>query len=145
MYLRAISIGYAVRGESFHALIHSAFQSSLNLRLNKVNRLLTLTTSSEDDLPQGIRLDAPIGFSFEKFQTGEAAVCKDGILHIENSSLTIQLQGARRYQCDLSVLMIDLSKPIVSAAWSSVWEALNKRQILSGSEIVAQDLFRGGE
>jgi hypothetical protein len=41
--------------------------------------------------------------------------------------------------------MVDLSKPIVSAAWSFVWDALNKRQILSGSEIVAQHLFRVSE
>jgi hypothetical protein len=145
MYIRAISIGYAVSGESFDASIHSVFQSSLNLRLNKVNRLLTLTTSSEDDLPQGIRLDAPIGFSFENFQTGEAAVCKDGILHIDNTSLTVQLSGARRWKCDLPTLMVDASNPVVSAAWSLVWDALNKRQILSGSEIVAQDLFRVSE
>ena len=141
MYLRAISIGYAVPDESFDALVHSVFQSSINLRLNRINRLLTLTTSSEDNLPQGIRLDAPIGFSFEKFQTGESAVCRDGILHIENSSLTIQLHGARRYKCDLPALVVDTSSAGVSTAWSFVWEALNKRQRLSKSEIIAKEIF----
>ena len=103
--------------------------------------MLTLTTSSEDNLPQGIRLDAPIGFSFEKFQTGESAVCRDGILHIENSSLTIQLHGARRYKCDLPALVVDTSSAGVSTAWSFVWEALNKRQRLSKSEIIAKEIF----
>jgi hypothetical protein len=145
MYLRAISIGYAVPVDRFDASVHSVFQSSINLRLNNVNRLLTLTVSSEDDLPQGIRLEAPRDFTFEKFQTGERAVCKDGILYIENTSLTIQLHGARRWKCDLPALMVDTSNPVVSAAWSLVWDALNKRQRLSESEIVAEDLFRLGE
>ena len=113
----------------------------MNLRLNKVNRLLTLTVSSEDELPQGIRLDAPQGFTFEKFQAGEPAVCRDGILHLENPSLTIQLHGARRYECDLAALMIDMSNPAVSAAWRTVWDALNKRQRRSESEIIGEDLF----
>ena len=82
MYLTAISIGYAVPDGNFDASVHSVFQSAINLRLNKANRLLTLLASSETDLPQGIRLDAPRCFSFERFQTGEPAICKDGILHL---------------------------------------------------------------
>jgi hypothetical protein len=145
MYLRAVSIGYVVPSESFDASVHSAFQSSLNLRLNTVNRLLTLTGSSDDDLPQGIRLDAPKDFTFEEFQTGEPVSCRDGILSFENSSLTIQLLGARRWQCNLPSLEFDITNPAISAAWTLVWEALNKRQRLSESEIVAEDLFRLGK
>lgn len=145
MYLPAISIGYAVPSRNFDASVHSIFQSAINLRLNRANRLLTLLASGEGDLPQGIRLDAPDGFSFEEFQMGEPAVCRDGILYFENSSLTIQLSGARRWKCDLPTLKFDITNPPVSAAWSFVWEALNKRQILSESEIVAQDLFHLGE
>src|SRR5512133_2176713 len=100
MYLRAISIGYAVPGESFEASIHSVFQSSINLRLNRVNRLLTLTGSSEGDLPQGIRLEVPKGFTFEGFQPGDPAICRGDILYFEKSSLTIQLSGARRWKYD---------------------------------------------
>lgn len=131
--------------DRFDATVHSVFQSSLNLRLNRINRLITLTVSNEGDLPQGIRLNAPEGFTFEKFQIGEGALCRDGILHLENSSLTIQLHGARRYECDLPALMVDATNPVVSAAWSLVWEALNKRQKLSVAEIIAEDLFRLGE
>jgi hypothetical protein len=143
MYLTAISVGYAVPAGNFAASVHSVFQSALNLRLKKNNGLLlTLLASGEGELPQGIRLDTPKDFSFEDFQTSQPAVCKDSILHFENSSLTIQLSGARRWKCDLPALKFDVTTPTVSATWSLVWEALNKRQISLGSEIVAGDLLR---
>jgi hypothetical protein len=141
MYLRAISIGYAVPNENFDASVHSVFQSALNLRVNGENELLTLIASGEGDLPQGIRVDAPANFSFEKSEVGEPAVCRDGILHFENSSLTVQLSEARRWKCDLPALEFDITNPRVSTAWSLVWESLNKRQRLKESDIVAEDLF----
>ena len=142
MYLPAITIGYAVPDGNFAASVHSAFQSALNLRLNGENLLLTLVVSGEADLPQGIRLDTPEGFSFENFSLGEPVVCKDGILYFEKSSLTVQLSRARRWKCDLPALKFDPAAPPVSAAWSLVWEALNERQRLSEAEIVAEELFR---
>jgi hypothetical protein len=141
MYLSAISIGYAVPNGNFNASVHSAFQSALNLRLNAEDPLLTMVTFREGDLPQGIRLNTPDGFSFEVIQIGKPAFCRDGILHFESSPLTIQLNGARRWKCDLSALRFDLANPAVSAAWTRVWETLNKRQRLTGSEIVAEDVF----
>lgn len=141
MYLAAISIGYTVPAERFDASVHSVFQSALNLRLDGENGLLTLIAAREGDLPQGIRLDPPDGFSFEEIQIGEPAFCRDGILHFESSSLTIQLNGARRWKCDLPALRFDLTNPSVSTAWTHVWETLNRRQRLTGSEIVAEDLF----
>ena len=142
MYLRAISMGYAVPNENFDSSVHSVFPSALNLRLDGENGLLTLIASDEGDLPQGIRLDAPADFSFEKIETGERAVCGAGILHFENTSLTVQLSGARRWKCDLSALEFDITNPKVFSARSLVWEALNKRQRFKESEVVAEDLFR---
>ena len=141
MHLSAISAGYAVPSENFDASVHSIFQSALNLRLDGENGLLTLMAAREGDLPRGIRLDTPDGFSFEGIQIGEPAFCRDAILHFESSSLTIQLNGARRWKCDLSALRFDVANPAVSAAWTRVWETLNRRQRLTGSEIVAEDLF----
>lgn len=141
MYLRAISLGYAVPDTNFDAVVHSVFQSALNLRLPGENHLLTLVASDEGDLPQGIRLNVPEGLSFESFQVGEPAVCRDGILHFEKNFLTIQLSGARRWKCDLPALKFDPANPAVSAAWNFVWETLNERQRLSESEIVAEELF----
>jgi hypothetical protein len=131
-----------VPNEIFNASVHSVFQSALNLRVNGEDRLLTLIASGEGDLPQGIRLDAPADFSFEKIAIGEPAMCRDGILHFENISLTVQLSGARRWKCDLPALKFDITNPVVSAAWRLVWEALNKRQRFKESEVVAEDLFR---
>jgi hypothetical protein len=141
MYLPAISIGYAVPVENFDATVHSTFHSALNLRLNEEVGLLTLVVSTEGDLPQGIRLDTPERFSFEGIQTGETVVCRDGILNFETSSLTVQLNGARRWKCDLPALKFNSTNPAASAAWGFVWNALNKRQRLMGSEIIAEDLF----
>jgi len=142
MSFTAISIGYAVPTEGFDAAVHSAFQSALNLRLHGDDGLLTLLASSEGDLPQGIRLNTPKDFSFEEIQAGEAARCRDGILHFKNSSLAIQLNGARRWKCDLPRLKFDSTRPAASAAWDFVWHLLNKGQRLTGSEIVADDLFQ---
>jgi hypothetical protein len=141
MYLRAISMGDAVPDKNFDASVHSVFKSALNLRLNGEHGLLTLITSGEGDLPQGIRVELHEDFSFEKIEVGESAVYRDGLVHFENSSLTVQLSGARRWKCDLPALEFDITNPAVSDAWSFVWDALNKRQRLKESEIVAEDLF----
>ncbi|MBN2118278.1 MAG: DUF2877 domain-containing protein [Anaerolineales bacterium] len=141
MYLRAISLGYAVPDGNFEAEAHSVFQSALNLHLNSEDNLLTLIASSEGDLPQGIRLDTPEGFSFENFRVGDLMICRDEILVFEKDSLTIQLSEARRWKCDLPALRFDPADPAVAAAWSFVWEVLNARQRLSEAEIVAQELL----
>lgn len=145
MSFTVISIGYAVPTQGFDATVHSAFQSALNLRLRGEERLLTLLASSEGDLPQGIRLNTPKDFSFEEIQAGEAVRCRDGILHFETGSLAIQLNGARRWKCNLPALGFDPTNPSISAAWGFVWETLNERQRLTGSEIVAENLFRLSE
>jgi len=141
MYLRAISIGYAVPDGNFAASVHSVFRSALNLRLED-NHLLTLIAPGEGDLPQGIRLDAPEDFSFEAFQVGEPGVCKASILSFERSSLTVQLSGARRWKCDLPAQAGRTGSPTcLPAWWNLVWTALNARQRLSKAEIIADELL----
>jgi|WetSurMetagenome_2_1015567.scaffolds.fasta_scaffold126038_3 hypothetical protein len=141
MYIPAITLGYAVPAVDFEASVHSVFHSAMNLRLLDGNGLLTLVVSSEPDLPQGIRLDTPEGFSFENVQIGESAICREGILYFEDSHLSVHLSNARRWKCDLSKLEIDTGNPVISAAWSLVWEALNKRQKRLHAEIIADDLL----
>lgn len=143
MYLTAISIGYAVPRMDFDATVHSVFKSAINLRLTRGYKLLTLVASSEADLPQGIRVDTPDDFSFEIFSAGEQVTCRDDVLRF--GSLTIELRGARRWKCDLPALQADMANPTVATAWRCVWHALNKRQIQSNAEIIAQDLFRSDE
>lgn len=149
MQLRAVSLGYAVPDESFDASIHSVFQSALNLRVNGEIHLLTLV-SGANDLPQGIRLDAPEMFSFGDyrvgdFRVGQLAICRDGILYFENNTLTIQLSGARRWKCDLPALGFDPAGPAASTAWSFVWKTLNERQRSSQVEIIAEELLTGSK
>ncbi|MDP2975839.1 MAG: DUF2877 domain-containing protein, partial [Anaerolineales bacterium] len=148
MYIEALSVGCGLPRANFDACVHSVFQSAANLRLARRSRLLTLLASSQADLPQGIRLDTPQGFSFERLHVGEQATCRDGLLSFENSSLTIELRGASRWKCDLPSLNADMTDPAVAAAWESVWQALNERQALPDSDRVgaaqslAGDLFR---
>ena len=142
MVLPAITLGYAVPTGDFDASVHSIFHSAMNLRLKDGDAFLTLVLSSEPDLPQGIRLDAPEGFSFEKFHIGELAICRDGILHLEKSRLSVQLRNAWHREYDLSRLEIDTGNPAVSAAWDLAWEALNERQKRLNAEIIAEDLLR---
>jgi hypothetical protein len=141
MVISAISMGYAVPSGNFDASVHSAFQSALNLRVRGEDGLLTLIASDQGDLPQGIRVNIPEGFTFEGFQTGEHVVCRDGILHFETGPLTIQLSEARRWKCDLTALGFDPTNPAVAAAWTMVWKILNKRQRRFGGEIVAEDVL----
>jgi hypothetical protein len=143
MYLKAISVGDAVPRTNFDAAVHSVFQSAINLRLNNGDDLLTLVTSNEADLPQGIRVNTPRDFSFEIFSAGEPVTCQDDILRLD--SLTIELRGAGRWKCDLPALCADMTNPAAATAWQSVWDALNERQIQLEAEIIAKDLFRSDE
>jgi len=143
MRLNAISIGDAVPCADFNAAVHSVFRSAINLRLNDGDNLLTLVTSNEADIPQGIRVDTPTGFSFEIFRVGEQVACRDDILHFD--SLMIELRGAKRWKCDLPALRADMTNAAVATAWQSVWDALNKRQIQLNAEIIAKDLFRSDD
>ena len=145
MVLKAISIGDAVPRMDFDATVHSVFRSAINLRLNNGDNLLTLVTSSEADLPQGIRVDSPADFSFEIFHAGEPMTCRDDTLRFASSALTIDLRGAESFICDLPSLQADMANPSAATAWQRVWQALNERQVQSQAEIIAQDLFRFDE
>jgi hypothetical protein len=143
MYFKAISIGYAIPRADFDAAVHSVFRSALNLRLKGAEDLLTLVASSEADLPQGIRVDAPDDFTFEIFHTGERVTCHADILRL--GSLMIELRDAQRWKCDLPALQVDLTTQAVSTSWQRAWQILNERQIQLQAEIIAQNLFRVDE
>jgi len=145
MYLEAASIGCAVPQPAFDASVHSVFRSAANLQLEKGGKLVTLVGSGEADLPQGIRLDTPADFSFASLGVGEAAACWDGILRLDCISLIVDLRKACIWKCDLPALNVDITDPAVESAWRAVWQALNKRQLLSGAEIIADDLLRSNE
>lgn len=136
MNLIALSIGEAVPPTDFDAAVHSVFRSAVNLQLNNANTMLTLTAADQADLPQGIRLDTPSGFSFEILHPAEPVIHRNGTLRL--SSLTIDLRCASLWTCNLPALQTDLTHPKVAAAWQTVWQALNARQRRTNAEIIAE-------
>jgi hypothetical protein len=141
--LEAISLGYAVPRRDFDANVHSVFSEAANLQSGKGRLLLTLVTAECADLPQGIRLEAPPAFSFEKeLHPGDRMVCRNSLLRDEQRRLSIDLRHARRWRCKLPDLDADEIAPPVAAAWISVWQALDERQRRTGTQIRAAELFR---
>jgi len=141
MTLRALSIGQAVP-LAFTATVHSTFRSALNLCRSDDDHLLTLLTADEADLPQGIRLDTPPDFSFERFQRGEAVSCRANRLCC--ATLTLDLGTASRWRCDLPSLRADLDQAPVAAAWRRAWEGLNQHQMEAQTALRAEELWTEG-
>ncbi len=137
MSLEAVCLGYAVPRRGFDAEIHSAFPSAANLRLLRDNRLLTLVAIGEADLPQGIRVNTPEGYSFEELRAGESITCRNGILRCDETPLTIDLRPAKRWKCDLPALAADMNEPFSDAAWKSVKCLLEERQSSAGNGLPA--------
>ena len=141
MVINAITLGYAVPHNGFEASVHSSFRSAANLKLDGDRYLLTLLVRSETDLPQGIRVNSPQGFSFENLPINERIICQDGILRFERSLLMIDLKKALRWECNLSTFSLETTSLQFSAAWRKVWQLLNDRQRLYGAEIVTENLL----
>ncbi len=133
----AVCLGYAVPRRGFAAEVHSTFSSAANLQLFRRGLILTLVTIGEADLPQGIRVDTPEGFSFEELRQGERVTCRNGILHCEQASLNVDLRPARRWKCDLPALEVDLNEPTSLAAWRLVKNMLEERQFTTRNWLTA--------
>jgi hypothetical protein len=125
----------------FDVVVHSVFRSAVNLKPKGESLLFTLLVSGETDLPQGIRLDTPTGFSFEELPVGILGICQSGILSLESFSLTMDLRNANRWDSNLLTLRANMNNPSVIAAWQSAWQTLNDQQVNSGSGLIAEDLF----
>ncbi len=65
MRLQAISVGIGVVHNHFNGFIHSVFHHACNISIDNQS-LITLLSSSLGNLPQGIRLDTPSDFTFER-------------------------------------------------------------------------------
>lgn len=142
MILQALSIGESVSQADFDAVVHSAFRSALNLRLEN-NELLTLVLPDQPDLPNGIRVDAPADFSFVGFRIGERAARRGDTLRF--ASLTVGLSGAPKWISTLTALRFDSSDLSSLSAWQAVWRTLNARQRLARATIVADELLAPNE
>ena len=139
MELVAISKGYGLPATGTTGLVHSVFERAINLSSVEKNGLLTTITSEEVDLPQGIRVITPTGFSFETIMVGEAFQFSNNACHV--GQLTIRLETARVWRCDLPSLNLDLNHPQAISAWKTVWIDLNHRQEAAKATLQAKDLF----
>ncbi len=141
--LEAISLGYAVPRGDFNATVQSVFPEAANLQSGSANRLLTVVTVDCADLPQAIRIDSPRGFSLmNRLHTGDRITCHNGILRDKKERLSIDLRQAKPWKCKLPRLDPEEITPLVSAAWTSVWQALDERQKHTSAEIYASELFQ---
>jgi hypothetical protein len=140
--LVALTTGYAVPHRAFRARVHSVFPSAANLKLENTNDLLSLVAASGDDVPQGIRVDTPTDFTFDRLHTNEPAVCHRHVLRLEQSRLVIDLTPAVRWQCDLLRLAFQPAGSLFRKAWRHTWAALNRQQERSASQVVAANLLR---
>jgi hypothetical protein len=141
MNLNAITKGYAVPQEEFEASIHSVFRSAINLKFENRWDLLTIVASRETDLPQGIRVDTPLDFTFEDLLINERVTCRSGILHFEKSALMIDLRKAELWECNLTALQFETKNTKARNAWRVAWNLLNECQLTSASEVVAENLL----
>jgi hypothetical protein len=140
--LKALSVGYAVPQHDFRVTVHSVFPAAINLKSGNRGRLISLVRSDCADLPQGMRLDTPAGFSFDLgLQPGENLFCQNSSLQDENKRLSINFRQAKYWKCKLPDLGTDGINQNFITAWNSVWQALNERQRLCGAEICAEELF----
>jgi hypothetical protein len=141
MQLHAASIGEAVPRDNFDAVIQSAFDSAVNLRLADEDRLITVLISDKYELPQGIRITTR-SLSFQSLTVGLRAASRGGILRFDSSSLAIDLRGAPVWKCHVRELYTDMSLPAVQKAWSTALNLLIKRQRLKRTDIIADNLFQ---
>lgn len=141
MRLTAISSGYAFPTSDFEACVHSVFRQAANLRPANGETLLTLVAAGESDLPQGMRLATPAGFSFEDLRVGARVFCQSGLLTIEAASLSIDLNNARPWVCDLPSLGSNLAQAAFKNNWELAWRALNERQAREKATIISGDLI----
>lgn len=141
MQLHAASIGEAIPRENFDAVIQSAFDSAVNIRLTDEDRLLTVLISNQYELPQGIRITTK-QISLRSLTIDLRAASRGGILRFESSSLSIDLRGAPVWKCRVRELSTDMRSPVAQKAWAAALDLLTRRQRLTRSEIIADDLFQ---
>ncbi|NWG35624.1 MAG: DUF2877 domain-containing protein [Chloroflexi bacterium] len=141
MRLRAVSLGEAVPRETFDAEIQSVFESAVNLRLAKEDRLVTVLISDQYELPQGIRIWTK-DLSLRTLTPGLRAAARGGILRFDSSPLAVDLRGAPVWKCRVPQIAADMRSSVVIQGWSTAWELLNGQQRLKHTDIVADDLFQ---
>lgn len=117
------------------------FDSAVNLRLAREDRLLTVLLSEHYELPQGIRV-ASKDAHLRSLVVSQRVAARAGILRFQSSLLTIDLRGASVWKCPVSELNLDAGTRRAQESCSRAWQLLNKWQRLRQADILADDLFQ---
>jgi len=128
MRLHALSAGVEAPTMCFSGVIHSIFHHACNVSLES-KALLTLVSSEQGNLSQGIRLGTPPKFTFlDQLRVGQPVACRGGILRISGSELSVDLRTARLWHIDLKGMRVDLRQCDTAQAWAVAWLELENHR-----------------
>ena len=126
MRLNAATAGSIAPRHHFTGVVHSVFRRACNIELDGP-RMLVLLAAELGNTPQGVRLETPQGFAFDRHvASGQAVGCRAGVLRVGRGALEVDLRHASTWHVDLSVLSIDLGQGTVAAAWRVAQQALGR-------------------
>lgn len=128
---KAISVGKSVPQVDFLGTVHSVFDSAVYIKTEYEYILRTLVTKSAPDLPHGIRLEPPAGFTFDGLTVGNEVRRRGGLKYCGGLPWIIDLKDAQQWACDLSASKGGWSNPDISTAWDYAWSKLEARKAFS--------------
>ena len=138
MRLIALSAGHTIPLDAFTGRVHSVFRHACNLHLLD-ETLVTLITQELSDIPQGIRLRTPKGFTFPDadLQAGQVVVCNAGNIRFTGSPLLVDLHQVQVWNSDMKALQIDFTDAKTHLGWECAWDALLTFQVQDGLGMLA--------
>jgi Protein of unknown function (DUF2877) len=123
MRIAALRIGPGVPRHGFAGVVAATHARACLIALTN-NWLVTLVTSEIGGLPNGITVDTPNGFSFERsVSVGARAAVRGGMLRVDDG-FCIDLRAARPWRSHLDELTFNLAREPVQLAWDTAWSAL---------------------
>jgi len=124
MRIAALRIGPAVPSHGFVGLVAATYARVCLIALTN-DRLVTLVTPEMGCLPNGVTVDTPDGFSFQKsLRVGARAGVRGGVLRVDDG-FSIDLRAARPWRSHLNGLPFNLARAPVRLAWDTAWSALH--------------------
>jgi hypothetical protein len=120
--IKALYIGSDVSRHYFHGVVHSVFDDACNLAAkknrSKSSAIISLLSRRIGNIPHGIKLDTPKGFSFKDYlKSDDVIVCQRGIIRFRGSCLSIDLREANRWDRRISMFHADLKNPCIMTSW----------------------------
>lgn len=137
MIIQARSIGSQVPTGDFQAVIHSAFQEAVNLRVRGLDHLVTVFASDDTDLPQGIRISKSTPLPFSQIGPGQDVARMGSEMMFPATALQILLQDARIYSSQVRGLDCMWTGGS-ETAWQTAWHLLDDRQAGMGTCVRVQ-------